>query len=110
MRIYHKGTITAEFGMAVWLLAVILGHFHGRGYGIHESWVASLFVLGAILIGWGILWEMRAERHPVSESVLTTLCWFARFCPHAKELLEKTPHPTWAEAFHVEKLCRKEKH
>jgi hypothetical protein len=107
MHIYHKGTITAEVGLGVWGIAIGLASLRGHGYPITEYWIAAGFAVGFLCIVWGIAWEMRKDKDLVSGGALTTLHWYARFCPHAKDLLQRTNHPTWSEAFAVESLCRK---
>ncbi|MDD2748663.1 hypothetical protein RIE95_09010 [Acidithiobacillus thiooxidans] len=107
MRIYHKGTITAELGLGIWAVAVGLASLRGHGYGIPIYCIAAGFAVGFLCIVWGIAWEMRKDKELVSESALTTLHWYARHCPDAKALLQRTSHPTWAEAFAVEAQCRK---
>uniref|UniRef100_E6QM05 Uncharacterized protein n=1 Tax=mine drainage metagenome TaxID=410659 RepID=E6QM05_9ZZZZ len=107
MRLYHKGTLTAEAGVLFWAAALVMASLRGHGYLIAEIWIVAGLVIGLLLIVWGIAWEMRTDLIPVSEQALTTLHWFALHCSHAADLLQRNPHPTWAEAFHIESLCRK---
>ena len=108
MRLYHKGTLIAEAGALFWLSAFVLaGVRSGGGHHIPGWWIINSLAIGSVLVLWGIAWEIRIDLTPVSDRALTTLHRFARYCPHAAELLQSRPHPTWAEAFHVEAECRK---
>jgi hypothetical protein len=107
MRLYHKGTLIAEAGALFWVAALVMSSLRGHGYLIAEIWIATGLVIGLLLIVWGIAWEMRTDLIPVSEQALTTLHWLALHCPQAADLLQHKPHPTWAEAFHIENQCRK---
>lgn len=106
-RIYHKGTLAAEAGVLVWVSTFILASVRDHGYPVSQDWIAAGLAIGLLLIVWGIAWEMRVDLTPISERALTTLHWFALHCSHAADLLQRHPHPTWAEAFYVEDLCRK---
>lgn len=106
-RIYHRGTLTAEAGVLCWVAALGVSGLRMDSYPISPVWIAAGLAIGLLLIVWGIAWEMRVDLTPVSERALTTLHWFALHCPHAAGLLQRQPHPTWAEAFLVEDLCRK---
>ena len=106
-RIYHKGTLIAEAGALFWLSAFVLAGLRSDGYPIPGWWIINGLAIGSLLVLWGIAWEMRIDLTPVSDRALTTLHWFARYCPHAADFLQRCPHPTWAEAFHIEDQCRK---
>lgn len=106
-RLYHKGTITAEAGVAVWAITISLASLQGHGFGVDRYWIATGLLFGLLLCSWGIGWELRTDNEPVSMSALSTLYWYARYCDCAKTLVERTDLPTWREAFEVERRCRK---
>ncbi|MHB1641187.1 MAG: hypothetical protein ACYCS8_00825 [Acidithiobacillus sp.] len=106
-RLYHKGTLAAEAGVIAWVAALGVSGLRMDGYPISPLWIAAGLIGGFLLMVWGITWEMRVDLTPVSEKALTTLHWFGLHCPYAADLLQRKPHPTWAEAFHVEEQCRK---
>lgn len=110
MRIYHRGILLAEFGLFILAIAVGFGILRGQGYALPEFWTAYALAAGFIFIVWGISWEMRVESDLVSESVLTTIHWYARFYPEARSLLDSSPHPTWAQAFALQSSFRNRRH
>jgi hypothetical protein len=102
IRLYHKGWLAiyaGELTLAVTITAM--------GFTIVVTlWAISMITVGLLLILWGFYWETRVIFWPVSERALTHMYWLSRHCPQAAELLQRSPHPTWAEALHVEEQCR----
>lgn len=46
MRIYHKGTITAEASLGVWGIAIGLASLRGHGYPINSQYGQEPFFIG----------------------------------------------------------------
>lgn len=97
-RFFHKGFVAIATGIL--FVAV-------TGLSFFGEWSYATLSVGLLSIIWGITWEWRSDVLPVSQSALTVLYWWARFCPEADKWLREHPLPTWNDAFHIQKQCLK---
>ncbi len=105
----HYGTWVAEVGAAIWFVTMLLAWARADGFPIAENWIGAGLLLGLALIGGGLAAEVRGHHRPLSAAGFAHLHWLARFCPHARALLDRTETPTWGEARQAAALCEMEK-